>query len=302
MIVLLAQQAAPASMPDPAAGWATTAVQTAIVAGGLLAVVLFHRRGGFTARAFDRAPARPGDLTLLDLAAGMGLFVLGPAIVGRVMFPDALPGEVRSPHEAAKLMLANQIGMAAAVAIVLWRAATAMREGLRGFGLGPRRLSDHLAVTLPALGIVLLVTIAASILTAFLGWLIGRPPPAIAHDMLKAMQDADPADRLILVLTAVIGAPIIEEVLFRGLLQTGLFHTRLVASRWGAIVVGSALFILVHAGMPLHAFPVLFVLSLGLGYVYERTGSLYAPMLIHASFNALNVLIVLGGGAAENIR
>jgi membrane protease YdiL (CAAX protease family) len=39
--------------------------------------------------------------------------------------------------------------------------------------------------------------------------------------------------------------------------------------------------------------PLIFVLSLMLGYLYERTGTLWAPIAVHFVFNAVNVLFVL---------
>ena len=42
-----------------------------------------------------------------------------------------------------------------------------------------------------------------------------------------------------------------------------------------------------------HALPALFVLSLGLGWLYERTGSLWAVMLMHALFNASQITFTL---------
>jgi hypothetical protein len=59
---------------------------------------------------------------------------------------------------------------------------------------------------------------------------------------------------------------------------------------WAAIVLTSALFAVVH---PLWTSPIIFFLSLGLGYVYERTGNLWAPMGLHAAFNVLSVVLYL---------
>jgi len=59
---------------------------------------------------------------------------------------------------------------------------------------------------------------------------------------------------------------------------------------WTAIVLTSVLFGAVH---PLWMFPIIFALSLGLGYVYERTGNLWAAMGLHAAFNVLNVVLYL---------
>ena len=61
---------------------------------------------------------------------------------------------------------------------------------------------------------------------------------------------------------------------------------------WAAIVVTSALFASVHA---MWTWPPIFILSLCLGYAYERTGNLWVPILIHAVFNGVSTLLFLGG-------
>jgi membrane protease YdiL (CAAX protease family) len=59
---------------------------------------------------------------------------------------------------------------------------------------------------------------------------------------------------------------------------------------WAAIVVTSFAFALVH---PLWMTPIIFFLSLCLGYAYERTGNLWTTITMHATFNALNTLLYL---------
>jgi membrane protease YdiL (CAAX protease family) len=39
--------------------------------------------------------------------------------------------------------------------------------------------------------------------------------------------------------------------------------------------------------------PALFVLGVCMGYAYERSGSLWRPIFIHAIFNATNVLAIM---------
>ena len=119
--------------------------------------------------------------------------------------------------------------------------------------------------------------------------------------------------------TAVVAAPVAEEMVFRGLIQTTLGrlfawvgrqrstalagaaaawpHTPAVA-RWGAVVVTSALFAAVHVSAePAAVFPI-FVLSLGLGFVYERSGNLWMNTVTHALFNGAELVLFLsrGGG------
>lgn len=87
---------------------------------------------------------------------------------------------------------------------------------------------------------------------------------------------------------AVIAAPVTEELVFRGCLYGILrkFHGRLTA-----IVVSSVLFALIHGHIP--SLPGLLVLAAGLALVYERCGSLWAPVSLHAAFNALTIVAAI---------
>ena len=106
--------------------------------------------------------------------------------------------------------------------------------------------------------------------------------------------------RILIAVIAVIAAPVLEEMLFRGLFQTairslleirsGLRHVP--SSRiWLTILISSFLFALMHAD-PGH-WPALFVLGIGMGYAYEKSGSLLQPIFIHALFNATTIAATL---------
>lgn len=86
---------------------------------------------------------------------------------------------------------------------------------------------------------------------------------------------------------AIVLAPIAEELFFRGLLQTWLVNV--LGSRCAAIALASLVFGAIHFGQP-HAVAALFVLSVLMGYAYERTGSLWPSVMIHAAFNAKTLL------------
>lgn len=91
-------------------------------------------------------------------------------------------------------------------------------------------------------------------------------------------------DRLSVVLIAVVAAPLTEELVFRGCLYGVL---RQFAGRIVAIAATSLLFALIHGHFP--SLAGLVILAVGLSLVYEKTGSLWAPVLLHASFNGLSI-------------
>jgi membrane protease YdiL (CAAX protease family) len=85
--------------------------------------------------------------------------------------------------------------------------------------------------------------------------------------------------------SAVIVAPIIEELAFRGILLPWL---RRIVGPWPAILLCSAIFAIAH----FDAWPApiaLFVLALFLGYLAHRTTSIVGPIVLHATFNAANL-------------
>ncbi|NGX62273.1 MAG: hypothetical protein K940chlam9_01770 [Chlamydiae bacterium] len=99
---------------------------------------------------------------------------------------------------------------------------------------------------------------------------------------------------LAMVITVVFFVPIVEELLFRGFLQSVL---RRYLGRSAAIILTAIFFALVHYAPSqgtgnLQLLLSLFALSFFLCYVYEREQSLYAPITTHIAFNALNVLFI----------
>lgn len=81
------------------------------------------------------------------------------------------------------------------------------------------------------------------------------------------------------------------------------------AWRWVTILLASLVFALVHLNMTAlvtgnwsmlnpEVLPVLLVLSIALGYVYERTGNLWSAIVLHMLFNATSTALVLSGAAS----
>lgn len=121
----------------------------------------------------------------------------------------------------------------------------------------------------------------------------GHAADPIAHATLNLLRSA-PRDGWFFasIALALVAAPVLEEFLYRGLLQPA-FRAAL-GLRWPAIAITSLCFATMHLGaVEPSALPVLFTLSLGLGWARERTGGLLAPITMHVLFNAVNLALAL---------
>lgn len=94
-------------------------------------------------------------------------------------------------------------------------------------------------------------------------------------------------DWALVVACVVICAPLAEELLFRGLLQSWLSR---IAGGKAAVAGTAVVFGLVHSQFWPDPIP-LFIFGIGLGETYERTRSLAAPIALHAAFNAVMLSI-----------
>lgn len=146
----------------------------------------------------------------------------------------------------------------------------------------------------PAIGWAALVYLTFVVVTA--GWvnLLGQEQAkdTIARDLGA---DRSTLAAVIVVVFVVIAAPVVEELLFRGLMF-GALRTRLRVVP-SALLVGVA-FGLVHAGGSPAAFLLpLALLGTMLCLLYHRTGSLYPSMGVHAVNNSLAVVGTMGWAA-----
>jgi len=96
--------------------------------------------------------------------------------------------------------------------------------------------------------------------------------------------------RVALLLLGGLGAPLGEELLYRGMLYGAL---RRRWGFWGAALVSSLAFGLFHV-IPLQVLTAM-LLGLVLCWVYERSGSLWAPALVHLVNNLLAFGLALVG-------
>ena len=92
--------------------------------------------------------------------------------------------------------------------------------------------------------------------------------------------------RILIAVMAVIIAPIVEEVVFRGYIYPICKrHT----GRIMATFVTSLFFAAIHFNIP--ALLPLFIFAIFLTIAYEVTGSIWVPISIHACFNAITLIV-----------
>lgn len=286
----------------------------------------------------------PGELWALTFA-GFGTWLLVPALFvlafggtpgttpttgpvgGPVSSPvsSPVPGPVAdpttspAPHPATApasgialspaQTVAMQIVAAIAGASVMLVGGQLQRDRpLHWLGLTSRRLPAALLPALAGVMVAIPLTLGSSVLTQWVWELLGLDKPREHQFFSYLRQTPDALLQVLIVFSAVIVAPLFEELLFRGHLQTALgaslarrmAHDPPASSpvgpgpRWAAVGLAALLFALVHGvGWML---PPLMLLGICLGYAYERTGNLWVPIAMHAAFNAVSVALWLLSG------
>ena len=96
-----------------------------------------------------------------------------------------------------------------------------------------------------------------------------------------------------LLILTVLFAPLLEEILFRGIIQKGMINNGVKPIT--AIVLTSLFFGLFHLNP--WQFVGAFLLGLVLGIVYYKTQSLLMPILLHAFNNFLNAYLLIDESA-----
>ncbi len=159
------------------------------------------------------------------------------------------------------------------------------------FGLNRGKLTTCLVAGLAGGIVIVLVAPIFSILTSVIIQAFGETPQGQKLVTVISEQSQTEGGIVFLiffVIMAVVVAPIGEEILFRGILYPSIKQNGYPK----VAAIGTALlFGLFHVN--LLTFLSLTFVGLALIFIYEKTDNLLAPILAHALFNGVNVLLIL---------
>ncbi len=120
-----------------------------------------------------------------------------------------------------------------------------------------------------------------------------QQPPNIDQEMVRHLKDIAAHKFLFggTVFSVIILVPIAEELIFRGFLQN---YLRTGLGYRGSILLASAIFASLHysVGQGIANWQIvfsLFIVSLYLGFLYERERTLWAPIALHVVINGLSL-------------
>jgi membrane protease YdiL (CAAX protease family) len=219
------------------------------------------------------------------------LWFLGAQVLLAIM--AGLIGPVGAEGEALEANITFCVVGVLTLGLILPLARYRFARGLKGFGLNLGTVARDIGAAFLKLLAVWPLVLATIIVTTTIGRLLQGPSYELPrHQELQVMAEFSSTPlRVLVIAMAVVMAPLLEEMLFRGLLQSVI--RSYVNRPWLAIAITSALFALVHADAP--HWPALFVLAMGLGYAYERSGSLFQSIFMHAFFNGMVIAASLAG-------
>lgn len=194
--------------------------------------------------------------------------------------------ELESLRGTAILSLGSY-GVAIVAALAMARLLSPAAEG---FSVRPRHVLVGAGCFVAAYPIIHTVSTLSVVTAKLVG---GGELPEIAHESLRRIiEHRSDGWAWVLAAAAIVGAPIVEEMMYRVFLQTAIL--RAWGRPWPAILVTALLFAAIHISIvEPYALPTLFVLGAAMGLAYERTKSPVVPITMHVLFNGLNVVLAL---------
>ncbi|MEN8662017.1 MAG: lysostaphin resistance A-like protein [Lentimonas sp.] len=239
------------------------------------------------------AEAHPWSISWVDFLlfiCAQVVIVTSVQITGFSLLKDTVEavGDQLTPGLAIAAVLMLQIPMLGVFFLArrLFPSLYACRLNTQSYSLGAalREATPLFIMFLP------IIWIASFLWSSFLSALqalgiVDEFPP---QELVKIFQEGGaPVTISILVILAVILAPIVEEIIFRGCIYRFLkSKTSFIAAQ----ILSGVVFSLMHQSLA--AFIPLVVVGIILARIYEKSGNLLVPMCFHALFNGFSLLML----------
>jgi uncharacterized protein len=218
-------------------------------------------------------------MTALNILAMFALSIL-PLIIGAALSADKLElksiADLSDPRIVALVLGGSFAAQIIATLLLLW--STQWRGGRAADTLALRRPIGGSSSYLWAIPAFVIFGLLAGVVVQWLS------PKANLADTQVMLKFAHSSNWWLLGLVAVVGAPIYEELTFRGFLFSSLARTSLGIA--GTAVITSFLWALIH-GYSIAGVATIFALGLALSAILWRTGSTRVTMACHAAYNTM---------------
>ena len=202
--------------------------------------------------------------------------------LGKVRFDGNFLKQLTDPGISALVLGGSVAAQLLATLLLLW--ATRWRHG---------RMADTLALRAPIGGTrtylwaVPAFVVFGALSGAILQWL---SPEANLSDTQVMLKLAQSQSWWLFGLVAVVGAPLYEELMFRGFLFSALARTSL--GFIGTAIITSVLWALIH-GYSVQGVGAIFALGLALSAILWRTGSTRVTIACHSAYNTMAFVAAL---------
>lgn len=251
-----------------------TAVLAAWVASAWGWIWILRRRWAGSPVVVAR-PQRPVPWRGVDVLATVVIMIMARFVAQAV---------VGTATDMSRQMLVSLLAMVGGAVV----AALRLRAGgatIQDLGLGPIRWAADLRLAVVGLALVLAPLLA---IAAVLNQIVPYTHPIIDY----LTEHRSPEAIGLVIVAAIVVAPLTEEFLFRRVLQGWLEKLEPMLGTGSSIGLTSLAFALAHAGHGLAWLP---LLGLGtvLGVIVRQTGSIVPAVLLHALFNAVSVGLLL---------
>jgi len=211
------------------------------------------------------------------LIAAVGILISLSVIAGRVLNPVRASGLV-----ILQGLILDGLGIVAVAALI----RTRHQSWFNAFGMTTSWLRHLKSAALFYLAIIPCFVFSSLVYQGILT--VKGYPPSLQDIAVLLSSDVPLWVRLMMIVLAVGVAPFFEECVFRGILLP------ILARRLGlgaGIFLSSLLFAAIHMHLP--SLAPLLVIATGFALAYIMSGSLWVPIVMHAIFNGVNLLLII---------